>query len=106
MEQRRLGMKNYLFLSTFFITGIVLYGTNPNYDQHESLVAEVCNSMSAGSDMPVCPLGYGKKGSSEFDRESFSVYSAGILSYSVYQEKLSSFGILGNVFLYSINNEA
>ena len=39
-------------------------------------------------------------------RESFSVYSAGILSYSVYQEKLSSFGILGNVFLYSINNEA
>ena len=106
MEQRRLGMKNYLFLLTFLITGIVLYGTNPNYDQHESLVAEVCNSMSAGSDMPVCPLGYGKKGSSEFDRESFSVYSAGILSYSVYQEKLSSFGILGNVFLYSINNEA
>ena len=98
--------KYHLFLSTFLITGIVLYGTNPNYDQHESLVAEVCNNMSAGGNESVCPLGYGKKGSSEFNRESFSVYSAGILSYSVYQEKLSSFGILGNVFLYSFNNKA
>ena len=107
MEQRRLEMKKYyLFLSTFLITGVVLYSTNPNYDQHESLVAEVCNSISAGNDMPVCPLGYGIKGSSEFDRKSFSVYSAGFLSYSVYQEKLSSFCILGNVFFYSINNEA
>ena len=98
--------KYYLFLSTFLITGIVLYGTNPNYDQHESLVAELCNSTANGSNEPVCPLGYGKKGSSEFDRESFNVYSAGILSYTVYQEKLSSFGILGNVFLYSFNNRA
>ena len=98
--------KYYLFLSTFLITGIVLYATNPNYYQHESLVAEVCNNMSAGGNESVCPLGYGKKGSSEFNRQSFSVYSAGILSYSVYQEKLSSFGILGNVFLYSFNNRA
>ena len=97
--------KYYIFISTFLVTGIVLYGTNPNYEQHESLVAEICNNKASGSDMPVCPLGYGKKGSSDFDRESFSVYSAGILSYSVYQEKLSSFGILGNVFLYSNINE-
>ena len=107
MELRRLILKKYsLMILAFSVTGILLYGTNPNYEQHESLVAEVCNSKSAGSDMPVCPLGYGKKGSSDFDRESFSVYSAGILSYSVYQEKLSSFGILGNVFLYSNINEA
>jgi len=107
MELRRLILKKYSFvILAFSVTGILLYGTNPNYEQHESLVAEICNNKAAGSDMPVCPLGYGKKGSSDFDRESFSVYSAGILSYSVYQEKLSSFGILGNVFLYSNINEA
>ena len=98
--------KYYIFISTFLVTGIVLYGTNPNYEQHESLVAEICNNKASGSDMPVCPLGYGKKGSSDFDRESFSVYSAGILSYSIYQEKLSSFGILGSVFLHSNINGA
>ena len=107
MELRRLILKKYsLMILAFSVTGILLYGTNPNYEQHESLVAEVWNNKAAGRDMPVCPLGYGKKGSSDFDRESFSVYSAGILSYSVYQEKLSSFGILGNVFLYSNINEA
>ena len=86
------------------MTGILLYGTNPNYEQHESLVAEVCNRKAAGSDMPVCPLGYGKKSVASFNRNSFVVYNAGILSYSTYEEKFSSFGILGNVFLTSNDN--
>jgi hypothetical protein len=54
----------------------------------------------------MCPLGYGKKSVSGFDRKDFIVYNAGILSYSTYEEKLSSFGILGNVFLTLDNEEA
>ena len=33
-----------------------------------------------------------------FERESFSVYNALILSYSIYDNKLPSVGFLGNVF--------
>ena len=52
-----------------------------------------------------CTDGQDNASISNFKRELFSVYSAGIISYSTYQEKLSSVGILGNVFLRSnINN--
>ena len=54
----------------------------------------------------MCPLGYGKKTSTEFDKKEFIVYIAGILSYSTYKEKISSFGILGNVFLTINENGA
>ena len=93
--------KHFFIISTFFLTVILLCGTNPNYDQHESIVAQVCNSKTLNNDIPVCPLGYGKKEVAEFNRDAFSVYSAGILSYSVYEEKISSIGFLGNVFIYS-----
>jgi len=99
-------LKKYLL--KFFVTmiaGFVLYGTNPNYEHHELRVSKLCQSKISEDDMLVCPLGYGKKIATEFDRRSFSVYSAGILSYSTYQEKFSSFGILGNVFLSSSLNE-
>ena len=43
--------------------------------------------------------------SSQFDKKEI-VYSAGILSYSTYKEKISSFGILGNVFLTINEDEA
>ena len=93
--------KYFLKVLATMVTGLVLFGTNPNYDQHESKVAEICQAKGNDGTMLVCPLGYGKKDIAEFDRNLFSVYSAGILSYSTYQEKLSSFGILGNVFLNS-----
>ena len=86
--------------------GFVLFGTNPNYKQHEALVAMICESKGDGESVTMCPLGYGKKTSKEFDRKKFIVYSAGILSYSTYQEKISSFGILGNVFLTLNEDEA
>ena len=97
--------KYFLKVLATMVTGFVLYGTNPNYDQHESKVAEICQAKGKDGTMLVCPLGYGKKDITEFDRNSFSVYSAGILSYSTYQEKISSFGILGNVFLNSSMDE-
>ena len=92
-------LKKYLF--KFFVTmiaGFVLYGTNPNYEHHELRVSKLCQSKISEDDMLVCPLGYGKKIATEFDRRSFSVYSAGILSYSTYQEKFSSFGIFHSLF--------
>ena len=59
MELRRLILKKYtLIILVFSVTGFLLYGTNPNYVLHESLGAEICNNKAAGSDMPVCPLGY------------------------------------------------
>tara|TARA_X000000368_G_C22891834_1_gene650004 strand:+ start:274 stop:579 length:306 start_codon:yes stop_codon:yes gene_type:complete len=97
--------KYFLKVLVTIVTGFVLYGTIPNYDQHESKVAEICQAKGNNGTTLVCPLGYGKKDIAEFDRNSFSVYSAGILSYSTYQEKLSSFGILGNVFLNSSMDE-
>ena len=87
-----------IVLPLFFV-GFVLYGTNPDYTKHESLVAMTCKSKEGSDDVAMCPLGYGKKTSTEFDRKEFVVYSAVILSYSTYEEKISSFGILGNVFL-------
>ena len=48
--------------------------------------------------MAVCPLGYGSKKILAFERESFSVYNALILSYSIYDNELASVGFLGNVF--------
>tara|TARA_B110000438_G_scaffold234904_1_gene231468 strand:+ start:56 stop:361 length:306 start_codon:yes stop_codon:yes gene_type:complete len=98
--------KYFLKVIATIVTGFVLYGTNPNYEQHELIVSEICQSKGEEGTMLVCPLGYGKKDTAAFDRNSFSVYSAGILSYSTYQEKLSSFGILGNVFLNSSMDEA
>ena len=93
-------VKKY-FLQTLvvLITGMTLYATNPSYEQHENKVAKTCQTKQNGG--AVCPLGFSSKSESKFKRESFSVYSAGIISYSTYQEKLSSFGILGNVFLRS-----
>ena len=86
--------------------GFVLFGTNPDYKQHEALVAMICESKGDGESVKMCPLGYGKKTSTEFDKKEFIVYSAGILSYSTYKEKISSFGILGNVFLTINEDEA
>ena len=86
--------------------GFVLYGTNPDYTEHESLVAMTCKSKGDGDDSAICPLNSSEKTSTEFDRKEFIVYSAGILSYSTYKEKISSFGILGNVFLTLNEDEA
>ena len=80
--------------------GFVLYGTNPDYIEHEIKVAMTCQSNGEKT-ATMCPLGYGKKSVASFNRNSFVVYNAGILSYSTYEEKFSSFGILGNVFLTS-----
>tara|TARA_X000000950_G_scaffold29952_1_gene32411 strand:+ start:6226 stop:6531 length:306 start_codon:yes stop_codon:yes gene_type:complete len=92
--------KKYLLLvSTLLFGGFILYGTNPDFKQHEALVAMTCNSNGDGENVTMCPLGYGKKTNTEFNRKEFAVYSAGILSYSTYEEKFSSFGIFGNVFL-------
>ena len=92
--------KKYLLLvSTLLFGGFILYGTNPDFNQHEALVAMTCNSNGDGENVTMCPLGYGKKTNTEFNRKEFAVYSAGILSYSTYEEKFSSFGIFGNVFL-------
>ena len=82
-----------------FFGGFILYETNPDYKQHENLIAMTCKSKGDGENVTMCPLGYGKKTSTEFDRKEFVVYNAGILFYSIYEEKNSSFGILGNVFL-------
>ena len=93
----------FLQFLVVLIAGMTLYATNPSYEQHENKVAKTCQTeQNRGA---VCPLGFGSKSKPIFKRELFSVYSAGIISYSTYQEKLSSFGILGNVFLRSnINN--
>lgn len=97
--------KYSLQILVVLMTGMTLYATNPGYKQHEIKVAQICQSEEIGDTVTMCPLGYGKKQNSNFERESFTVYSAGILSYSTYQQKLSSFGILGNVFLKSnLNN--
>jgi len=93
-------LKKYILIAlSLLLGGFVLYGTNPDYKQHENLVAMTCKSNVVKENAPVCPLGYGKKSANVFDRKEFIVYNAGILSYSTYEEKLSSFGILGNVFL-------
>tara|TARA_A100001011_G_scaffold371456_1_gene428804 strand:+ start:240 stop:545 length:306 start_codon:yes stop_codon:yes gene_type:complete len=86
--------------------GFVLYGTNPNYKEHEAIVALTCDSKGIGENTTMCPLGYGKKSAAGFDKKEFKVYSAGILSYSTYEEKFSSIGILGNVFLTMDDIEA
>ena len=86
--------------------GFVLFGTNPDYKQHEILVSITCESKGDGKSITMCPLGYGKKKSAGFDKKEFKVYSAGILSYSTYENKFSSVGILGNVFLTLDNKEA
>ena len=84
--------------------GFVLYGTNPDYIEHEIKVARTCQLTDGVEAATMCPLGYGKKSVASFNRNSFVVYNAGILSYSTYEEKFSSFGILGNVFLTSNDN--
>ena len=99
--------KKYLgLILPLLFGGLVLFGTNPDYKQHEALVAMICESKGDGESVTMCPLGYDKKTSTEFDRKEFIVYSAGILSYSTYKEKISSFGILGNVFLTLNEDEA
>ena len=99
-------LKKYILIALpLLLGGVILYGTNPDYKQHENLVAMTCQSKGGGENTAVCPLGYGKKNSSGFDRKEFIVYNAGILSYSIYEEKLSSFGILGNVYLTLDNKE-
>ena len=94
--------KSFLYkMSTLIISVFVLYGTNPSYDQHETKVATTCLSNQTGKNVTMCPLGYGKKKISNFDRASFSVFDAGLISYSYYENKLASVGFLGNVFLRS-----
>jgi len=91
--------KKYLgLILPLLFGGFVLFGTNPDYKQHEALVAMICESKGNGKIATMCPLGYGKKTSTEFDRKEFVVYSAGILSYSIYEEKISSLaGLFCNV---------
>ena len=92
--------KSFLYkMSALIISGFILYGTNPSYDQHETKVATTCLSNQTSKNVAVCPLGYGKKKVSNFDRASFSVFDAGLISYSYYENKLASVGFLGNVFL-------
>ena len=99
-------LKKYILIALpLFLGGFVLYGTNPDYKQHETLVSMTCKSNVGEENTPVCPLGYGKKSTTVFDRKEFIVYNVGILSYSTYEEKLSSFGILGNVFITLDNEE-
>ena len=100
-------LKKYLgIILSLLFGGFVLYGTNPDYKEHEILVAMTCKPKGESEKVTMCPLGYGKKTSTGFDRKEFAVYSAGILSYSTYEEKISSFGILGNVFLTLNEDEA
>ena len=95
--------KSFLYkMSALIITFIILYGTNPSYDQHETKVAKTCLSNQSDKNVAMCPLGYGKKESSNFDRESFSVFNAGLISYSFYEEQLASIGFLGNIFLINM----
>ena len=91
--------KYLVIVLPLLFVGFVLYRINPDYIEHESLVAMTCKSKGESDDVAICPLGFGKKASTKFDRKEFVVDSAGILSYSTYEEKISSFGILGNVFL-------
>ena len=98
--------KYFVFALPLVLGGFVLYGTNPDYKQHEALVSMTCQSNENGESKSMCPLGYGKKSTATFDQKEFIVYNAGILSYSTYEEKLSSFGILGNVFLTLDSTEA
>ncbi|OUX31903.1 MAG: hypothetical protein CBE24_04370 [bacterium TMED264] len=92
-------------ISALIISGFVLYGTNPSYDQHETKVATTCLSNQTGKNVAMCPLGYGKKKISNFDRASFSVFDAGLISYSYYENKLASVGFLGNIFLTNNSKE-
>ena len=99
--------KKYFVIALPFVLGVfVLYGTNPDYKQHKALVSMTCQSNENEEKTTLCPLGYGKKSTSAFDQKEFIVYNAGILSYSTYEEKLSSFGILGSVFLTLDSTEA
>ena len=77
---------------------LILAVTNPTYSQHERKIADICNASQKSGDIAVCPLGYGSKKILAFERESFSVYNALILSYSIYDNELASVGFLGNVF--------
>ena len=99
--------KKYFVFTLPFVLGVfVLYGTNPDYKQHKALVSMTCQSNENEEKATMCPIGYGKKSTSAFDQKEFIVYNAGILSYSTYEEKLSSFGILGSVFLTLDSTEA
>ncbi len=99
--------KKYFIIALPFVLGVfVLYGTNPDYKQHQALVSMTCQSNENEERTTMCPLGYGKKSTSAFDQKEFIFYNAGILSYSTYEEKLSSFGILGSVFLTLDSTEA
>ena len=77
---------------------IIFAVTNPTYSQHEKKIADICNASQKSGEMAVCPLGYGSKKILAFERESFSVYNALILSYSIYDNELASVGFLGSVF--------
>ena len=91
----------YLFIFSVFILGTILTATNPDYKQHQIKVEEFCQAKSSQDQVSLCPLGYDKINVANFDEKSFSVYSVGILSYSTYQEKISTVGILGNIFTFS-----
>ena len=89
--------KTIKFISSIALL-LILAGTNPTYSQHEKKVSTICNGSQKAGDMTVCPLGYGSKKTVAFERESFSVYNALILSYSIYEDEIASVGFLGNVF--------
>ena len=91
--------KYYIKCVLVLVGAFILFKTNPSYRQHEKIVATTCQSNGNKESTTMCPLGYGRNSTSSFDRKEFVVYNAGILSYSIYEEKVASFGILGNVFL-------
>jgi len=94
--------KNSLFkFLLLIIIGCVLFGTNPNYEEHEIIVSQICQQNQSKENISMCPLGYGNKPKPIFSRDSFSVYNIGILSYSIYEEDLATIGIFGNIFLSS-----
>ena len=50
--------KKYLgLILPLLFGGFVLFGTNPDYKQHEALVAMICESKGDGESVTMCPLG-------------------------------------------------
>tara|TARA_B100000214_G_C23964460_1_gene627004 strand:- start:85 stop:390 length:306 start_codon:yes stop_codon:yes gene_type:complete len=92
--------KKYFFkILPVIIIACILYGTNPDYEKHEIKVAMMCRLKSNSENTLLCPLGYGKKDISTFKQNLFFVYNAGVFSYSIYENRLTSIGFFGNVFL-------
>ena len=85
-------LKKYIVVALpLLLGGFVLYGTNPDYNQHEALVAMTCQSKGDGESTTLCPLGYGKKSVSGFDRRGFHCIQCRNFVLLHHEDKLSSF---------------